>query len=341
MKKLLSALTILIFTVVLYACSVEEIDDKTEYEKVSVTHTVSKFERMDGEKAVYKRMDVTEDFYVSPKKVFLYSWAIADIIDYFGLDEMGIEVLGLPTDSANIPNLISGLKNTTHHSIGTLQVINFDIIDLVRPDLIILDGRTSSYYEEIKEKFPNINVLDASSSTYSLDTQKKVFNNIGKIFPAIKDELLVKLNEFETKFNEIAEISKEYRTSFIMLNGNTFSYHNGKNSRYGVIFNEFGFVEADPNGDTYESGSHGNEFNKEYLVEINPDVIFLMDRNIIVNGQESDKTFFNEPLLKGLNAVKNNRIYNLNAEAWYTVTGGIKATEQMINDVTAFINDLK
>ena len=334
--KILIVTTLLLF--VLTACNLEGLNDKDKYEVVSITHKVSKFEKMDGETAVYKKIDVTEDFYVNPRKVVIFSWAVADVFNYFGLEKIGIETLGLPTETSNVPSLIKGLNDIKYIDAGTLHIINYDAIDLINPDLIILDGRTASQYEYIKENYPNINVLDASSTNYSLEHQKLIFNNLGKIFTNIKDNLNKEIADFELAFIEISEIAKSKRAMFIMLNGNKISDFSHEQSRYGTLFNEFGFLVARLENSTEITGSHGREIGYEAIDEINPEIIFLMDRASVVEGSSSDKSFLEDPILSDVYAIKNNLVFDLNAEAWYTVTGGISATKQMIKDVSAFIN---
>lgn len=335
-KKFSLIVVMILTTIALVACNREE--EIKDYELVEITHNVSKFDKMDGETAVYKKVEVTEEFYVNPKKVITFSWAIVDIIGHFGIEELGIERLGLPTQTSNVPSIIKGFDNVSYVDAGTLHDIDYNAIDLMNPDLIILDGRTASQYEFIKENYPNTNVLDASSTTYSIEVQESIFNNLGNIFPNIKDDLNSKMDEFKADFEEISLVGKNYKASIIMLNGNKFSYQIGKNSRFGAIHNQFGLLEADPNGQEYENNSHGYEISSEYISEINPEVIFFMDRNLIVNSESSDRTFLNEPSLANVSAIKNEMLFDLNAEAWYTVSGGIQSTEQMIADLRTFVN---
>src|SRR5690554_589776 len=335
--KLLLITTLLLFT--LTACNIEEVNDKDDYNKVSVTHLVSKFKTMDGETKVYEKEEVTEEFYINPKKVVTFSWGVADVFNYFGLNKVGIETLGIPNETSNIPNIIKELNDVNTVTAGTLHIINYDVIDLLNPDLIILDGRTASEYEHIKENYPNVNVLDASSTNYSLEQQKSIFNNLGKIFPSIKDGLNEEINEFELAFADISAKAKTFNAMFLMLNGSKLSDFSHEQSRYGSLFNEFGFLVARLENSTEITGSHGREIGFEAINEINPQVIFLMDRASVVEGSSSsDKSFLEDPILSDVYAIKNNLVFYLNAEAWYTVTGGISATKQMIKDVSAFIN---
>lgn len=338
MKKYIGIIISFAMIFVLTSCGYKQFNDKTDYEKVSITHTVSK-PVVNSED--FNRVEVTEEFYVNPKKVVTFSWGVADVLSYFGIEELGIEILGLPTEQSNIPNLIKELNDVNYEDAGTLHVINYEKMKLLNPDLIILDGRTSSQYETIKDMFPYTNILDASSTNYNYENQKVIYNNLGEIFPDISEELNEKLTTFETSFNEVKELAKDFRASVIMLNGNKKTYQKGAASRYGVVFREFGFVEAASEDTKYDDiTSHGHEITLEFISDINPEVIFLLDRNMVTNNQESDREFLKESIIADVDAVKNEYIFNLNPEAWYTVTGGIRATEQMIEDVYAFVNTL-
>lgn len=338
MKKHIALILTTVLVFILVGCSYKQVNDKEDYEVVSITHTVSK-PAVNSED--FNRTEITENFYINPKKVVTFSWAVADVINYFGVDKLNIDVLGLPTEQSNIPKLIEELNNVDYEDAGTLHEINYNKMKLLNPDLIILDGRTASQYDTIKDMFPNTNVLDASSTNYNFKSQETIYKNLGKIFPSIASELETKLEAFENEFNKSKDIAKEYRASVMMLNGQKVTYQKGANSRYGVIFREFGFVEAASEDTKYdEITSHGHEISLEFIADINPEVIFLLDRNLIANNMESDRAFLNESKLTGVDAIKNEYIFNLNPEAWYIVTGGIRATEQMILDINAFVNVL-
>lgn len=338
MKKYIGIIISIGFIFLLIGCSYQQVNDKEGYDLVKFTHTISKPNVSDDE---FSRIEVEEDFYVKPKKVVTFSWAVADIINYFGIDTLEIELLGLPTEQTNIPNLINTLENTRYEDVGTLHVINYNKLKLLNPDLIILDGRTAGEYNKLKAEFPYTNILDASISNYNYLNQVKIYNNLGEIFPQINDQLNTKLKDFQTEFNYFKSITKLYRASVMMLNGNKVTYQKGENSRYGVIFREFGFLEAASEVTRYdEITSHGHEISLEFISDVNPEVIFLIDRNLIANNMESDKAFLKESKLLNVEAIKNDYIFNLNAEAWYIVTGGITATEQMIDDIKTFTENL-
>ena len=55
----------------------------------------------------------------------------------------------------------------------------------------------------------------------------------------------------------------------------------GPNSRFGVIHDVFGYKAAD---EKIEVSTHGQNITFEYILETNPDVLFVIDRDAAVGG---------------------------------------------------------
>lgn len=108
------------------------------------------------------------------------------------------------------------------------------------------------------------------------------------------------------------------------------------------IFNRalfsFGFEPAD---DSIEASKHGMEISYEYLIQKNPDVIFVLDRTAAISDNTDtsipSSSFEENPLIEETKAYKNHQIIYLTPDAWYLSNGGVQAYRQMITDVgTAF-----
>lgn len=225
-------------------------------------------------------------------------------------------------------------------NIGTLFDPNYDVLDLFSPELIVLDGRTSALYEELKQRYPNSDVIDLSLTVYEYDKQKENYEILGKIFPEAKETLNNLILDFAASFAEIREKTENYRLLFVQLNGEIISVATGKTGRYGLVYKEFGFTPADKDAEGKSENTHGTMgANFEYIKDVNPEVIFVMDRNLIVVGEVS-VDFTKEPLISDVSAIVNHHVYNLDPTSWYTISGGIYATYQMIDDVMQFVNSL-
>ena len=109
----------------------------------------------------------------------------------------------------------------------------------------------------------------------------------------------------------------------------------GNDGRCSLIGNEIGFenIGVDSNVDT---STHGNEASFEFVVERNPEYIFVMDRDAAINteGAQLAQEIVENELVKGTDAYKNGHIVYLEHPAvWYTAEGGINALDIMLQDL--------
>lgn len=109
----------------------------------------------------------------------------------------------------------------------------------------------------------------------------------------------------------------------------------GNDGRCSIIGREIGFtnVGVDANLDT---STHGNEASFEFLVEKNPDYIFVMDRDAAIgtDGAKLAQEIMENELVKGTDAYQNGHVvYLAHPAVWYTAEGGITALDLMLQDL--------
>lgn len=201
----------------------------------------------------------------------------------------------------------------------------------MNPDIIFMSGRMGDYYDQLSEIAPTVYV-ENSNENY-LEKMKENYKMFGEIFDVKDkaDELISNLlNKAESVNARVKDSNKN--ASIIMLNGRTISAF-GQSSRYGIIHNELGFSEADQKLD---NSTHGMEVTFEYLSNVNPDYLFVVDRNTVVssnNSSESSKSVIENELMKNTDAYLNGNIVYLDSVIWYTVSGGYNSTLKMIEEV--------
>ncbi len=82
-------------------------------------------------------------------------------------------------------------------------------------------------------------------------------------------------------------------------------------------------------------GTHGKSINSEFILEKNPDYLFVVDRNIIVGNKERAQGILDNALVTKTNAATNNKIIYLDPEYWYLASGnGLESLKTMILEVT-------
>ncbi len=294
-----------------------------------ITHTVSKQNGVNNlNEPTYQSVVETIEVCVEPKVVVSFALEVAEIFNTLGLSKTGITHFGLP--KSNLPEMVSVYNESKYTNVGTLFVPNYDALDLMMPDMIFIGGRSSNLYETLKQRYPNTDIVDVSNSNFSFDKQTKVFENLGKIFYSLKSELNTYIDEFNFSVTAIKQKSTGKDALFLLVNDDNLSVF-GSGSRYGVIYNEFGFNPSDPGAQTLES--HGNIVSFEYVSAVNPSIIFLLDRSQALGSSGAIDLIMNNQLIKNTKAGQVNAIYILNADSWYILPGGIESTLQMIEDI--------
>ncbi|MDO4322113.1 MAG: ABC transporter substrate-binding protein [Lachnospiraceae bacterium] len=86
------------------------------------------------------------------------------------------------------------------------------------------------------------------------------------------------------------------------------------------------------------TATHGNEASFELIVSLNPDYIFVMDRDAAIgtDGAQLARDIMENELVMGTDAYNNgNLVYLENPAVWYTAEGGITALDTMLSDLEA------
>jgi iron complex transport system substrate-binding protein len=275
-----------------------------EGEELTITHQL-------GETKVKK----------NPEKVVVFDFGALDT-----LDRMGVEVAGVP--QANIPSYLSKYEDAKYENVGSLKEPDFEKINAIDPDLIIISGRQSESYQELSKIAPTI-FLGVDTTRY-MDSFTENVETLGKIFDkqSLVEEELAKVNEAINNLNEKASASGK-NALVVLANGGKVSAY-GPGSRFGIIHDVFGLKPVDEN---IEASTHGMSISFEYIVEKDPDYLFVIDRDAVVGGESSAKQVIENDLIKNTKAFKNGNIVYLNPEYWYLSGGGLVSVSEMIKEV--------
>lgn len=258
----------------------------------------------------------------NPKRVVVFDYGILD-----SLDKLEVEgIVGLVQDG--LPEHLSKFESEDYSSVGSLKEPNMEKIFELTPDLIIISGRQADYYEELSKIAPTIH-LGVNNENY-LESFSENMNKLGEIFgkeKAVEKELTVITEAIEELNAKVTE--KNVNGLITLANDGSFSVY-GAESRFGIIHNSFGVTPVD---ETIEASTHGQKASFEYIVEKNPQYLFVVDRAAIVGGTTSAKELFENELMKKTDVYKNDNIVYLNPNIWYTATGGFTSTMIMVEEI--------
>lgn len=262
---------------------------------------------------------------VNPKKVVVFDYGVLDTINALNIDT---------TIAVSVESLPAYLSEYSENvNVGSLKEPDLEAIFDFEPEVIFISGRQASYYDQLSEIAPTV-FVELNSATYMEDFKKNV-GFVAEIFD-VKEEANVKIAEIEKQAADVKAIAdtKEEKALILLTNDGSISAY-GKGSRFGLIHDLLGVKAADEN---IEASTHGQEANFEYISKTNPDIIFVVDRTVVVGGTTTSNTVLDNDLVNGTNAAKNDRIVSLDPDIWYLSGGGIKSVAEMIKVVGEAIN---
>ncbi|MBK3494587.1 siderophore ABC transporter substrate-binding protein [Viridibacillus sp. YIM B01967] len=306
---------------VLAACgSKEEKKDETSGEKaeeITITNTFG-IEKDDG-----STDDIKEEVKVkkNPEKVVVFDLGFLDT-----LDTLGVEIAALPKEL--LPDYLKKFEGSDYTNAGQLKEPDFEAIAALKPDVIFISGRQASLYEEFKKIAPTVYVgLD---STKYMESFKANAELAGKIFGK-EDQVKDELKKIDDKIAGVKEKASALDKKALILlgsEGKVTAY--GPQSRFGLIHDVFGFKAADEN---IKIVNHGNTVSFEYVLDTNPDIIFIVDRDAAVTEGASSKGAIENTLVKKTNAYKDGKMIYLDPAIWYLSGGGLKSVSLMVDEV--------
>ena len=227
---------------------------------------------------------------------------------------------------------MSKYNDDKYANVGSLKEPDFEKISDLGPDLIIISTRQSELYEEFKAIAPTIYVgLDTANY---IESFKENVQTVAKIFgkeDMVKEEIAAIEKRIEEVNKKVTELGK---TALIVLanDGKVSAY--GPGSRFGLIHDVLGFQAVDEN---IEASTHGQSISFEYIVEKDPDFLFVIDRTAVVGGESSAKEVIENDLVKNTKAYKEGNIVYLDPNYWYLSGGGLVSVSEMILEVGAAV----
>ncbi len=257
----------------------------------------------------------------NPGKVAVFDFGTLDT-----LDELGVEVAGLP--QANVPGYLSKYEDEKYENLGSLKEPDFEVIHAMKPDVIFISGRQRDLYDQFSEIAPTIFIaVDTANYMESFKTNMGI---IADVFDK-KDEMKDELAEVDKQVASIKEKTSSIDSKALIILGSEGKVSAfGPKSRFGLVHDVFGFKPAD---EKIEISTHGQNVTFEYILETNPDVMFVVDRDAAIGGGASAKDSIENELVKKTNAYKNGKVVYLNAEYWYLSGGGLQSMKEMIKEV--------
>lgn len=243
-----------------------------------------------------------------------------DTIKALGLSD---RVVALPKAGA-VPESLAEFKDDKYIDLGTAQEINLEKMNEANPDLVIVGFRTAAKYPEFSQTWPTIDITykDVDVVTGTIQAAKVIGTALGAT-----EQAEAKSAELQSTADGLKGIGDGKSALIVMTSGGKATLH-GEGSRFGAVHQLFGYSAAIPE---IAADSHGQPASFEAIAEVNPDVIFAVDRDVAVGqqGQPAAEVLNNE-LINNTTAAKDGKIVYLDGGRWYIMIHGLDNVRIML-----------
>lgn len=298
----------------------------------------------------------------NPERVAVLDLATLDILDNLGL---GDRVTGVPT--ITLDYLAAYAEGTD--IIGTVKTPDLEAVMACDPQIIFMGGRGAEYYDALCEIAPVIRLI-SDADLGLVESVRKNASLVGSIF-GVEEQVNDLLTQYDDRISALAAFAEGKTAVLGMCTSGSFGLL-GNDGRCALIVNEVGFDNigadaaavgdsgnsgrsggrgnrnsADSTADSSASGeessgrggstpTHGNEVSFELIVDLDPDYIFVMDRDSAIGteGAQLAREIMENELIMKTSAYQNGNLVILEHPGiWYLAEGGITSLGIMLDDL--------
>lgn len=234
------------------------------------------------------------------------------------LDRLDANVLGVPTTKMDLPEKFKDLPK-----VGQAMSPDLEIVASLEPDVFVMDNMFKEKVEESMKKY-DLNTFFFDTSTYT-----NFVNSIKKLGTEINqpEEATKLINELKDVEKEAVKNKKgEAPTVAIIFGGGENFMLATETSYLGDLAKTVGAKNITSNLDTNVKSPY-IQFSLEQILEQNPDYILRFAHGEIEQTKKAfDTAFDKNPAYKELDAVKNNKVIDLDPSI-FNVSANLQVKE--------------
>lgn len=261
----------------------------------------------------------------SPQRVVVYDLATLDT-----MQTLGIPVAGVP--KAQFPEYMAGYSAAKYAIAGSLFEPDYDALSSIRPDLIIVGGRSAAKAEILSKVAPT---LDFSVKPASMlqDIERNITQIAALYGKQAQGQALVA--KIQREVGELQQLAAQAQPGVLLMAINEKIMPQAPGSRFGFLFDVLGAKSALTAKDVPARG--GPAYTFDDLAKQQPEWIYVIDRNTGVGSAAgggdiipSQKVFDNAQV-QSTPAGKKGQIVFLDPKGWYLM--GSTGPTALLNNV--------
>ncbi|MGA0539525.1 siderophore ABC transporter substrate-binding protein [Neotabrizicola sp. VNH66] len=249
--------------------------------------------------------------------------AVLDIAAIDTLNALGVPVAGVP-DKLYV-DYLSPLAGAVP-VVGTLFEPDLEALAALSPDLIIAGGRSSTQVEALSAVAPTIDMTIWEDLVGEARARIAAYGTLfGKEAKAA--ELTATLDAKIAAVKDAA--AGKGRALILMTNGPKVAAY-GKGSRFSWLHDALAIPEAFEN---LNPDTHGDAVSFEFIAEVNPDWIIVVDRSAAIGEPASASDTLKNDLVAATTAGQKGQIIYLSSAPIYVAGGGYTSLSTTLDEL--------
>ncbi|WP_341251902.1 siderophore ABC transporter substrate-binding protein [Euzebya pacifica] len=258
----------------------------------------------------------------NPETVVVFDLGALDMLDW-----AGAAVAGVP-EVPNLPEHLAQYAGEPYEKVGTLFEPDYEAVNALEPDLIVVAARSSTVYPELSELAPTIDLTtDDNDFLGSIERNLEI---VGEIY-GVQDRVADALADIDASIAAVNEKAADAGTGLIVLTtgGEVSAY--GPGSRFGIIHDLLGVAPA---VEDVEAATHGDAISWEFIAEADPAHLFVLDRDATIGEDgEAASVMLDNEIVHQTTAWANDDLHYLDGVNWYLVPSGLRSVQAMIGEI--------
>lgn len=262
-----------------------------------------------------------------PAKVLVQDWAAFD-----NLAALGVPVAGVP--ASNAPSYLASAVPADAIPLGSLFEPDFEAIAAAEADVYFVAARSAAAYETSKDLVPTIDLSVDNGAI--VEGVKGNLTKLGEVF-GLEDKAAELNAALDAKVAEVKAAAEGKGDALVLVtNAGKLGVY-GPDSRVSWVYNEVGIASALAE---VKDGDHGGDtVSFEFLLEVNPDWVFVVDRDA-GTGESAGAAaaLLDNELFNQTTAAKEGHVVYLDPQAAYISMHGYTGVMLLLDQVLAGLN---
>jgi len=258
-----------------------------------------------------------------------------DIASIDTLQALGVKIAGMPEIASGGDFIdMEGVE-----VVGSLFEPDYERVNAMRPDLIIVAGRSAEAHGDLSSIAPTIDLtFQRGDMLAALGANTTILATLfGK-----QEEAATAIDRINVRADALKEAARDIGSGLVvMTSGGSVTALAPGSARAGRGALIYETLDIRPPIEDLETATHGEPISFEFLLEHDPDWLFVIDRDAATGSEDGQpaEQVLNNDIMHQTTAWQNGHIVYLNPFDWYIITGAsLNSAERMLDELEAALN---